>query len=71
MEKDGTFELKDNLRDTISDSRPHGSSFSNRDRTPKSDHYENIRTVDDEEEDKEHHVVHHAHQTDDQDCYSS
>jgi len=58
MEKDGTFELKDNLRDTISDSRHEGE----RARTPKSDHYENIRTVDDEEEDKEHHVVHHAHQ---------
>jgi hypothetical protein len=72
MEKDGTFELKDNLRDTISDSRHIASSFSNRKNSPKSDHYENIRTVDDEEEDKEHHAVHHAHQNEglDQDCYS-
>lgn len=49
MEKDGTFELKDNLRDTLSDARPHGSSFSNME--PKSDHWGGIRTVDDEEED--------------------
>lgn len=49
MEKDGTFELKDNMRDTLSDPRPHGSTFSNME--PKSDHQENIRTVDDEEED--------------------
>lgn len=51
MEKDGTFELKDNLRDTLSDQRHHGRTSH---REPKSDQQENIRTVDDEEEDKEH-----------------
>jgi len=72
MEKDGTFELKDNLRDTISDSRHIASSFSNRKNSPKSDHYENIRMVDDEEEDKEHHAFPPTNQNSrcDQDCYS-
>jgi hypothetical protein len=51
MEKDGTFELKDHFRDTLSDSRPQGSSFSYR-CEPKSDHYDNLRTVDDLEDEK-------------------